>query len=73
MSDAVATRSTLTLSDAELFELTRYRQPSQQLAELHRRGFYRAALSNNLPAVKLKALSPSAVLGGFTHRPRTGR
>jgi hypothetical protein len=32
----------LTLSQAELVELTHYRQPASQLRELHRRGFHRA-------------------------------
>lgn len=32
----------LTLSQAELVEITRYRQPACQLRELHRRGFHRA-------------------------------
>lgn len=32
----------LVLTAAELEQLTSYRQPAKQLAELHRQGFYRA-------------------------------
>lgn len=33
------------LTDAELTQLTGYRQTAKQLSELHRQGFYRARLS----------------------------
>jgi hypothetical protein len=35
---------TVRLSDAELVELTEYEQPTKQLQELHRQGFYRARI-----------------------------
>jgi hypothetical protein len=34
--------ASLVLSEDELFSLTGYRRPSEQLAELHRQGFSRA-------------------------------
>jgi hypothetical protein len=40
--DAPVRVAGLTLSAAELLEVTRYRQPACQLRELHRRGFHRA-------------------------------
>lgn len=53
----------LTLSEAELFELTGYRRPSEQLAELHRRGFSRA-YRNRLGRVTLERGHYDAVIAG---------
>lgn len=53
----------LTLSEAELIELTGYRRPSEQLAELHRRGFHRA-YRNRLGRVTLERAHYDAVAAG---------
>jgi uncharacterized protein DUF4224 len=43
--NAVAIASSITLTYLEIVELTGFRQPRRQLAELHRRGFNRAFLN----------------------------
>ena len=43
MLDAAA-RLSIVLDDDELRAITRYSQPSKQLAELHRQGFFRARM-----------------------------
>lgn len=54
---------TLTLTADEIHELTGYRQPAAQLAELHRQGFYRAR-RNVLGAVVLERAHYDAVAAG---------
>lgn len=53
----------LTLSEAELQEVTGYKQPAAQLAELHRRGFSRA-YRNRLGRVTLERGHYDAVVAG---------
>lgn len=43
MLEATA-RPSIVLDDEELRAITRYTQPSKQLSELHRQGFYRARM-----------------------------
>jgi hypothetical protein len=57
----------LTLTPDELRELTGYRQPAAQLAELHRQGFYRAR-RNVLGAVVLERAHYDAVAAGRQHQ-----
>lgn len=45
--DSVTAPAGLTLSPAELSDLTRYQQPKKQLAILHLRGFARAYLDHS--------------------------
>lgn len=53
----------LTLTEAELEEVTGYRRPAEQLAELHRRGFSRA-YRNRLGRVTLERAHYDAVCAG---------
>jgi hypothetical protein len=55
----------LTLKPQEIAELTGYRQPAAQLAELHRRGFWRAYRSR-LGTVILERAHYEAVARGET-------
>ncbi|HET9643764.1 MAG TPA: DUF4224 domain-containing protein [Burkholderiaceae bacterium] len=59
----------LTLSEAELVELTGYRRPADQIRELHRRGFSRAYV-NRLGRVVLERAHYMAVCGMHVERPR---
>ena len=54
----------LTLTPAELRELTGYRRPAEQLDELRRRGFYRARRSHT-GSVILERAHYIAVCGGL--------
>ena len=60
--------SALTLDQAELEQLTGYRQPSRQLAELHRQGFVRAR-RNRLGDVVLERGHYDAVVAGDRVQP----
>lgn len=53
----------LTLSEAEVMEITGYKRPSSQLAVLHRLGFSRARL-NRLGRVVLERAHYDAVCAG---------
>lgn len=55
--------ASITLSERELVDLTGYRQPSKQLAELLRRGFWRA-YRNRLGDVILERSHFQAVTRG---------
>lgn len=59
----------LTLSEAELEELTRYRQASAQLAELHRQGFARARL-DRFGRVVLERAHYEAICSGAREQKR---
>lgn len=62
----------LILSEAELLELTGYKQPAAQLAELQRRGFHRA-YRNRLGRVTLERAHYEAVCAlraGSEDKPR---
>ncbi len=55
----------LTLTEDELYQLTGYRRQAEQLAELHRRGFYRARRART-GAIILERAHYDAVCGGAT-------
>lgn len=59
----------LTLTLAELAQLTGYRRPAEQLAELHRQGFYRARRSPATGAIILERAHYDAVCGGARQTP----
>lgn len=54
----------LMLNKEELYKLTGYKRPSDQITELHRRGFYRATLSKNETTVFLERAHFQAVCIG---------
>ena len=58
--------SSITLSHAELVEITGYHQPSKQLAELHRRGFHRAYIGRH--GLVLERAHYEAVCAGASER-----
>ena len=60
--------SGIALSDQELVELTGYKQPAKQLAELKRQGFWRARRSI-LGAVVLERIHYEAVSQGADAQP----
>lgn len=63
----------LTLTPGELTQLTGYRRPAEQLAELHRQGFYRARRAPTTGAIILERAHYDAICGGArqkTHGPR---
>ena len=62
----------LTLTPAELLDLTRYSQPSRQLAELHRQGFWRARLTR-MGDVLLERAHYEAVAQGIDRKPAEAR
>lgn len=64
----VAERPGLTLSPAELFELTRYKRAADQLRELHQRGFARAYIRAG--DVVLERAHYEAVCRGESQAPR---
>jgi len=55
---------TLTLTPAELAQLTGYRRPAEQLVELHRQGFYRARRAPATGAIILERAHYDAICGG---------
>lgn len=57
------TASALTLSPDEIRDLTRYKQPARQLAELHRQGYWRAR-RDRLGRVILERAHYDAVCAG---------
>lgn len=59
----------ITLSPEELFELTGYRRPAEQLAELQRQGFYRARRSPTTGAIILERAHYDAVCGASRQAP----
>jgi hypothetical protein len=59
----------LTLTAGELREITGYTQPSKQLLELHRQGFYRARRSPTSGAVILERAHHDAVASGRVTAP----
>ena len=63
-----AVKTSITLSDAEITEITGYRQPSKQLAELHRRGFHRAYIGRH--GLVLERAHYEAVCAGASERPK---
>lgn len=63
-TDYMAATHDLTLSEAQLREVTGYRQPYKQLAELQRRGFHRARLSKVTGKVILERAHYDAVCAG---------
>lgn len=54
----------MTLDDAELVDITGFRQPSRQLAELHRQGFWRARRAPITGRVILERAHYDAVCAG---------
>lgn len=56
----------LTLTKAELRDLTGYEQPSKQLSELHRRGFHRAYIGRH--GLVLERAHYEAVCKGETEK-----
>lgn len=60
--------SSITLTHAELVEITGYHQPSKQLAELHRRGFHRAYIGRK--GMVLERAHYEAVCAGQAERPK---
>lgn len=54
----------ITLSIAELLQVTGYKRPGDQLAELHRRGFYRARLGKVAGQVILERAHYDAICAG---------
>ena len=61
----------ITLTAAELVELTGYRRPAEQLAELHRQGYYRARRSPVTGRVILGRAHHEAVARGIAaERPK---
>lgn len=58
------------LSDAELIELTDYRQAAKQVEELRRQGFWRARRSPATGRVILERVHYEAVCAGDSARPR---
>lgn len=59
----------LTLTAAQVADITRYHQPGRQLAELHRRGFHRATIDRH-GQVLLEWAHYDAVCGGAAEKPR---
>ena len=53
-----------TLTDEELREITGYRQPAKQLAELHRLGYFRARRSPTTGRIIVERLHYEAVIAG---------
>lgn len=45
----------LTLTEDDLFEITGYHRPTEQLSELHRQGYHRATRPRNGPVVLTRA------------------
>ena len=68
MTEAIQ-RQSMILTPEELFEITRYRRPGDQLAELHRRGFHRAVRHRN-GDVLLERAHYEAVCRGAVESPR---
>ena len=68
----IAEAPSLVLSDAELVELTRYRRPGEQLAELQLRGFHRARRARD-GAVVLERAHFEAVCAGAVSATREPR
>ncbi len=62
--------NSLTLSEAELLELTGYERPTKQLNVLHARGFTRAFIGRN--GVVLERSHYEAVSRGELQGPRKG-
>ena len=62
----------LLLTEAELREITGYRQESKQLIELHRQGFFRARRTS-MGMVILERAHYEAVCAGNTAKPSTQR
>lgn len=62
----------LVLSNPELVEITRYKRPGEQLAELHRRGFHRARRARD-GAVVLERAHFEAVCAGTVSATREPR
>jgi len=58
----------LTLTPEQILELTGYRQPAAQLAELHAQGFYRAR-RNALGEIVLERAHYDAVCAGHQAAP----
>ena len=54
----------VTLTTDEIYELTRYKRPSDQLAELHRQGFHRARRSQVTGDIILERAHFDAVCSG---------
>lgn len=65
------TASSVLLNDDEIAAITRYRQPSKQLAELHRQGFYRARMGR-VGGVVLERAHFEAVCAGRVVSPGGG-
>ena len=61
----------LILSEAELQQVTGFRQPKRQLAELHRLGFWRAREHPTMGGVILERSHYDAVCQGGDRQPRT--
>lgn len=70
----VAERTGITLSAAEIAQITGYQQPAKQLAALHAMGYWRARRSTTTGAVILERAHQEAVARGETlqqqNRPR---
>lgn len=66
--------TSLTLTPAEVAELTGYQQPAKQLAELHRQGFHRARVAPTgrvvLERAHYLAVAASQVQQAVAQRPR---
>lgn len=56
----------LTLSGADLLEVTGYKRPKDQLVELRRRGFHRAVISKTTGRVILERAHYDAICAGAT-------
>lgn len=56
----------LTLTAPELEELTRYKRPGEQLAELQRRGFHRARRARDGSVVLERAHFEAVCAGGVS-------
>jgi hypothetical protein len=71
-----ATLAAATLSPEEIFGLTGYKRPADQLRELHDQGFYRARLAKTTGDVILERPHYDAVSAGLqpgaqaAHRPQ---
>ncbi len=61
------------LTDAEVAALTEYEQPSKQLQELHRQGFYRARIGRHGRVVLERAHYEAVCRGQATPPPRHPR
>lgn len=63
----------MVLSDEQIIALTGYRQPSKQLEELHRQGYWRARRSRADGSVILEVAHYEAVCRGQSAPPKETR